>query len=199
MKKILIALMSIIITIGLVGLGTYAVFSDEDTSEDNTFAAGTLQLSVEGESEANESYTWENIKPGESAGWEGVTSPWRLGLYWEVKNTGTLDGILTVSVEDIVDEYWDGTGDPGDLSSLNRIVAGSGDPKLSTQLRPQVRVNGVWKTESSGLHNLNPFTIDLDAGETVTIAIAWGFQENAGNEYQGAKSTVDFNFSIEQK
>lgn len=200
-KKILIGLMTLVLALGLTGAGAFAVFSDTETSEDNTFTAGTLQLDVEKGSEEVKTHTFENIKPGDSAGWEGVTSPWQPGLSWTVENIGSLPGTLTVSVDSITDYYWDqenvvldGNGVPETLG-----VAETGNPRLSTQLRPQVRVNGVWKTESSGIHNLNPFTVDLAAGQTVNIAIAWSFQTAAGNEYQGAKSEVDFKFYLEQK
>ncbi len=181
-KKKLFIILSVAVVFVLVlafgAIGTNAWFNDQETSEGNLFEAGTLELDVQGRNEANESYTFSNIKPGDSAGWEGVTSPWIPGLNWTVKNTGSIDGVLTVSLKDIVNV---------------------GSAPLATQLRPQVRVNGVWKTESSGFHNLNPFTVDLPAGQSVTIAIAWSFYENAGNEYQGASTTFDVHFDLAQK
>jgi len=48
MKKVLIALMAVLITVALAGIGTYAYFSDTGTSNGNTFAAGTLDLNVDG-------------------------------------------------------------------------------------------------------------------------------------------------------
>jgi hypothetical protein len=158
-------------------------------------------LDVDGATVANESYTFSNIKPGDSAGWEGVTSPWVPGLNWTVKNTGSLPGTLTVSVVNIEDKYWDQGSVALDANGIpeSLTLAAAGNPRLSTQLRPQVRVNGTWKTESSGLHNLNPFTINLAAGQSATIEIAWAFQNPANvNDYQGASSTIDFEFRLEQ-
>lgn len=45
------------------GAGTWAFFSDEETAEDNTISAGTIDLDVnEGD---GFSYTWENAAPGD--------------------------------------------------------------------------------------------------------------------------------------
>jgi predicted ribosomally synthesized peptide with SipW-like signal peptide len=200
MRKLLFSFLVLGITSVLAIGATTAYFSDTEISSGNTFTAGTLQLDVNGVSVANESYTFSNIKPGDSAGWEGVTSPWVPGLKWTVKNTGSLDGTLTVSVDSIEDKYWDQTSVALDVNGIpeSLILADVGDPKLSTQLRPQVRVNGTWKAESSGLHNLEPFTIGLASGEEVTILIVWSFSDTVGNEYQGANSTVDFEFHLEQ-
>lgn len=199
-KKILASILMIgMLAFGL-GFGTQALFSDTETSSENTFTAGTLKLDVQSDNGEVVSYTFENIKPGDSAGWEGVTSPWVPGLSWTVTNIGSLGGVLTVSIVNLVDYYWDQENVALDEYGvpLSLVVAGAGDPRLSTQLRPQVRVNGAWKTETSGLHNLNPFTVDLAAGQTVTIAIAWSMPEAAGDEYQGAKTTLDVQFDLEQ-
>jgi len=200
-KKILITVMTLALVAALGVGGALAVFTDTETSEGNTFTAGTLQLDVEKDGVEVKSHTFENIKPGDSAGWHGVTSPWQDGLSWDVKNIGSLPGTLTVSVDSIMDYYWDQNTVALDANGVPESLelAGTGDPRLSTQLRPQVRVNGVWKTESSGLHNLNSFTVDLVAGQTVNIAIAWSFYPAAGNEYQGTKSEVDFKFYLEQQ
>ena len=46
MKTILMSVMAIAIVVGLVGVGTFAYFSDTETSTGNTFTAGTLDLAV---------------------------------------------------------------------------------------------------------------------------------------------------------
>lgn len=192
--------MAVTVTIGLVGLGTFAVFSDTQTSENNQFNAGTLKLDVENVPETVDSFVFGNIKPGDTGGWDGVSwDTWLERLEWDVTNTGSIDGVLTVSIEDIVDRYWSDAAVAGaDPSNIILETAGAGDPRLSSRIRPQVRVDGVWKTESSGFHNLNPFTVDIPAGDTVNIRIAWSFQDS-GNEYQGAETEFDVKFHLEQK
>lgn len=68
MKKILIALMAVMITIGLVGIGTYAYFSDTETSTGNIFTAGTLDIKLWGsdwEDSVTGTWTFDNMAPGD--------------------------------------------------------------------------------------------------------------------------------------
>lgn len=171
MKKIIISLLSLIITFGLFGIGTYGVFAYPETNTD--VSNNTLMLDVKKESGTVKAYTFENIKPGDSGGWNGSQSLFS-PLSWTVKNTGTLDGTLEVSIENIIDN-----------SSL-----------LSTQIRPQIRADGVWVKESSNLGNLPVYRRNLASGEVVVIDIAWKFYESAGNEYQRASTTFDVKFFI---
>ena len=172
MKKIIIAIMALLITFGLIGIGTYGVFAKPET-DNNNIDDGTLKLNVQGRNVANEAYTFGNISPGDSGGWANVQNLFD-GMSWTVQNTGTIDGTLEVSIEDIVDN----------------------SPELSTQIRPQVRADGVLVMESSNLENLPTYKRDLASGEKVTIDIAWKFYEAAGNEYQGAVTKLNVKFFI---
>ena len=61
--------MALIITFGLIGIGTYGVFAKpEDT---NIVDYGKLSLNVLGKNTANEAYFFGNIKPGDFRGWDG--------------------------------------------------------------------------------------------------------------------------------
>ena len=172
MKKIIIAILALTITFGLLGIGTYGVFAKpEDT---NIIDHGKLSLSVLGKTNtANEAYFFENIKPGDSGGWVNVQNLFD-EMSWTVQNTGKLDGTLEVSIEGIVD-----TG-----------------AELSTQIRPQMRADGVPVKESSNLRNLPTYQRDLASGKEVTIDIAWKFYETTGNEYQGASTKLNVKFYI---
>ncbi len=182
MKKIIIALMALIITFGLLGIGTYGVFAKPETDNNNKIDNGTLTLNVQGsnvalkvqgKNVANEAYTFENISPGDSGGWVNVQNLFD-GMSWTVQNAGTIDGTLEVSIEDIVDN----------------------SPELSTQIKPQMRAHGVLVMESSNLRNLPTYKMDLASGEEVTIDIAWKFYEAAGNECQGAVTKLNVKFYI---
>ena len=65
MKKILISLMAIALVIGLVGAGTMAYFSDEETSSDNIFQAGVVDLEMEVNDVASGKVEFTNIAPCE--------------------------------------------------------------------------------------------------------------------------------------
>jgi len=62
MKKILTSLLTLTLVAGLVGAGTMAYFSDTETSSDNTFVAGSIDLEVGNTSTyngvANAGTTW---------------------------------------------------------------------------------------------------------------------------------------------
>ncbi|MEA2056710.1 MAG: TasA family protein [Patescibacteria group bacterium] len=55
MKKILTSALVLVATVSAVALGTSAYFSDTETSTNNTFTTGTIDISVDGEN------PWENI------------------------------------------------------------------------------------------------------------------------------------------
>jgi hypothetical protein len=169
-KKILIAVMALLITLGLLGIGTYGVFAKpEDT---NITDYGKLSLDVLGKNTINESYSFGNIKPGDSEGWNGAKNI--SGMSWTVKNTGTIDGSLEISIENINDN-------------------GS---NLSKQIIPQLRINDVLISEFSDISNFPVFRRTLASGEEAKVEIAWKFNENAGNEYQGASTTYNVKFYI---
>lgn len=172
MKKIIIALMALIITFGLLGIGTYAVFGEPETDNKPIINNPTLTLDVEKENGAVKAYTFANIKPGDSGGWVDVQNLFD-GMSWTVQNTGT-DGTLEVSTEVIVD-----TG-----------------AELSTQIKAQMRADGGPVMEPSNLRDLPTYQSVLASGKEVTIDIAWKFNEAAGNEYQGAITKLNVKFYI---
>ena len=88
-EKILVSLM----LIGLISLvigSTYSFFSDIETSEDNSFIAGTLNLQVGDEDPSTVKFTIQDLKPGDSG-----------RIVWNVKNTGSLSGNFSVTVSAI--------------------------------------------------------------------------------------------------
>lgn len=94
MKRIVVSLMVIALICGLIGSGIYATFSDSETSSDNNFISGTLDLKL---SDANEtlqdgvtgSIGATGMKPDDSA----TVSGWI-----KVKNSGSLSGTLTLTI-----------------------------------------------------------------------------------------------------
>ena len=85
-RKLLLSSIAIAATATLLGVGTYAKYSDKETSATATVTAGTLNLEVGG-SAVGEEYSVTNAYPGYTTG---------TGSGFVLKNTGTLPGSLHV-------------------------------------------------------------------------------------------------------
>lgn len=136
MRKILISLMAIVLVLGLVGGGVFAYLSDVETSGQNTFTDGTIDLQVVSPY-GGESYpdfpppktyngqdipgiTVSDVQPGDTA------AEWRM----HVNNLGSLDGVLFIhfvvtandenTLEEPEQDFGD-TGEPGELGA-NLVV-----------------------------------------------------------------------------
>lgn len=90
MKKILMSVM-VVALVSVVGYGaTQAYFSDTETSEDNSFTSGVLDLQVEGE-DSIVPFTVTNIVPGETKG----------STTYMMQNVGTVPGVVTMKVTNV--------------------------------------------------------------------------------------------------
>lgn len=191
MKKILGLIVVALLVIGLVGGGTYAYFSDVETSEDNTFTAGTLDLSVDTENPWDTTkITASAMKPGDS----GVAT-------MTLKNEGNIDGTLTVDLTNLVDDPGttpepEPTPDNGELSANMDIVLwvdADGDG---------VKDTGETELYSGKLNEYSggPYTVGtLAGGATTYVSLSYSINgAEVGNEIQGDISTFDIEFNLEQ-
>ncbi|HEX9093235.1 MAG TPA: TasA family protein, partial [Coriobacteriia bacterium] len=83
-KKILLSILAIAVVVGMVGVGTYALWTDSVTSAGNSFATGSLSLTVNGYHDPGACFAFSNLKPGE---YKTIT--------FNAKNTGSIDGKLS--------------------------------------------------------------------------------------------------------
>ena len=100
MKKIIALAIAFMVCAGMTSIGTWAYFSDTQTSTGNLFAAGTLDLSpstsgtgptgkytvTAGGNQANGKVIFQKLLPGESG-----------SITWVLTNNGTLSGNLTIA------------------------------------------------------------------------------------------------------
>jgi spore coat-associated protein N len=91
-RKFVIAIVTVILTVGLVGTGALAYFQDTETSTGNTFTAGTLDLKLADYDEdadmgpddgVTATWTMTNMAPGVTS-----TTSWDVDL----SNSGTIAG-----------------------------------------------------------------------------------------------------------
>jgi predicted ribosomally synthesized peptide with SipW-like signal peptide len=97
-KKIIGLSLSALVILGMVAVGTFAYFSDTETSTGNTITAGTLNLTADesgtsgnwaltaGDDGANEYGTLSLLKPGDSG-----------TITWLLTNAGNLAGAMTIT------------------------------------------------------------------------------------------------------
>ncbi len=190
-KKLVFSLLALMLVVGLVGAGSFAVFSDTEKSEENVFQAGTLELDVEGADEGVTTYSFENIKPGDIGGWDGLhdNPQWITERpQWTVKNTGSLPGELTVTIENIRDY------DEND----NQIDTADGALSWAIDIWFKGGGSNFWGHLGRGEPAL---VIDLDPGDEITVQCQWqlGSEPNDGwNVLQGHSTEFDVRFYLEQ-
>ncbi|RST73734.1 cell division protein FtsN [Siminovitchia acidinfaciens] len=186
-KKLGMGVASAALGIALVGGGTFAYFSDTETSA-NTFAAGTLDLTLNPQEIINVS----KIKPGDS-----------MLRTFKLKNDGSLD-IKTVGLEtsyEVTDTKGDNAGE--DFGEHIRVNFLTNVNQLSTPIHT---------TTLAALKNENPDVIKqlfidklfgnggLKPGQTHNLAVQFEFVDNDHdqNKFQGDELELTWDFTAYQ-
>jgi hypothetical protein len=198
MKKILFSL----ITIGIVGSFSYfltqAYFTDKKTSSGNTFAVGTLNLEVGGNSGSNvEPFVISDIGSGVNSG----------SKTWKIKNTGSLPGQFSASLDKITN-YENGCNDPekevdttcenpgpnkGELGKYIKVIYYfNGEKKVESYMTEtaSIEINNQWNA-------IDPLIV-LNPGEEAELKMDWVADDNYGNEIQSDSLDFDMSFSLKQ-
>jgi spore coat-associated protein N len=191
-KKLGMGVMSAALGLSLVGGGTYAFFSDTETSN-NTFAAGTLDLKLDPTTFVDVS----NLKPGDT-------------MFREFKliNSGTLDidNILLSTGYKVTDAKGDNKGDFGEHIRVNFLYNADKDslPIQSLTLKEL-------QDKSKNMDDPNViqfwdefwdqiFNGILAAGSDDTLYVQFEFVDNGEdqNEFQGDKLELEWKFNATQ-
>lgn len=185
-KQLGMGVMSAALGLTLIGGGTYAYFSDSETSN-NTFAAGTLDLSAEPTTVINV----DNIKPGDS-----------MTRDFELKNNGTLD-IKNVSLDtdySVVDAKGDNSEDFGKYIEVEFLYN-------ADQLNEV-----IYKTTLDKLKDMSPEAVKekvfdevlgeegLKAGDEDDMVVRFNFVDNGKdqNQFQGDSLKLTWTFNAKQ-
>lgn len=132
MKKILLSLLTIVGVVTATAVATQAVFSDTETSEDNTFAAGTLDLKVDNQDDPNIVHvTLNNMKPGDTQTYN-----------WTLSNSGSLDGQPYIEIINLVDSDNDCTEPEINAPDATCGNPGVGEGELSDNLYITINAAG---------------------------------------------------------
>jgi predicted ribosomally synthesized peptide with SipW-like signal peptide len=203
MKKILGLMVAALLVIMMVGGGTWAYFSDTESSANNSLAAGTLDLNINGDNEAVTTFSVDNKAPGDSGNGSSTLT-----------NVGSLDGELDIVFSEVTNtggsggtQFEDGVGDLGGKAEMAVFVDVDSDEAWS---------DGDIGLKSDGSKYNHPTALSYatinsyseqswDAIETLAaeasdkIVIMWQIPgETTGNEIQGDSISLDITFTLEQ-
>ncbi|WP_449355057.1 TasA family protein [Virgibacillus natechei] len=170
----------------LIGGGTFAYFSDSETTN-NTFAAGTLDLGVE----PTEVINVENIQPGDS-----------MTRDFELQNNGSVDmnEVLLETDYAVMDAEGDNTDDFGNHIQVEFLYN-------ADQLNEV-----IYETTLADLREMTPEAVNeevfipalgedgLEAGTSDDIVVEFTFVDNGEdqNEFQGDSLNLEWTFTAQQ-
>jgi predicted ribosomally synthesized peptide with SipW-like signal peptide len=212
MKKLLFTLMAVVLCLGLVG-GAFAYFSDTETSINNTFTTGTLDLVL-----SNDYVNWANGVSGtwnSPAGWapgENYTATIYLG------NTGSVDAMAVYTDWDwsSVAGYTDlanwiqvtGIWDSTDGYSFNAIPPPPGVDITPFDGKISLYELASWSERNSTTWPGDIWTAGYPAagtdpaiaanGGTLGIRFQFKLMEAAGNDLQGKSLAINVVFTATQ-
>ncbi len=203
-----------LLVIGIVGstaaAGTMAYFSDEEISEDNTFAAGELDLGINWDASYNgeevssqdeivdcdEShdnptctvFELDDIKPGDSGQADFGLQPFDNPAYiWiNVNVTENLDNSCPEPEENAEPGCHD--DNVGELPEGITLTVTDNDGNEVVSDEPVENVAGQG-------YNLGVY----DGGDIGDLTVEWNFPTDAGNQYQTDSMTLDFTFHAQQE
>ena len=178
MRKVLMAAMALALVAGLIGMGVYAKWSDTETSEDNYFQAGSLDLKVNDADDPKVPVLIEagNVFPGQT---DSVTVT--------LKNAGTLEGKAYLKI-----------------MNLNCVENGVIEPEVGDEPGKvelcdaiKVTIGGVTKTLPEWVGQTVSLG-DLAGNDSMTVIISWEIDKYAGPNIMTDKCTFNIEFSLEQ-
>ncbi len=192
-----------VMAIGVIGSGAY--FSDTETSNGNSFTAGTLDLAVDGHNGVNfVKFTVHNYPP--------QSGPER--YVFELKNLGTLPGFIdlhniavTSHENDILepeDEAGDTTADEGELEDvmgLTLFLDQNGNGWYNDEDRDFPDYGGKWYDgRVAGIASHYDKSVPIAAGGTkyITVQIGW-WSTPDDNKAMGDSFDLDITFELAQK
>lgn len=182
MKKLLLGLLTVGI-VSVIAIGaTRAYFTDSATVDDNTFTAGKLDFTLNGDMTETKSIDLGPMEPGVEYG------PYEMKVYNKNLPASTMD------MKYRFDASRESQTVPGFYGKLNvRAVHGFCDGSYPGDVNPTNDFTGrladmTWDstTDSIGSGRLSP---------NITHCFAFYFEldSSAGNEFQGAGAVVDIN------
>jgi predicted ribosomally synthesized peptide with SipW-like signal peptide/uncharacterized repeat protein (TIGR02543 family) len=207
MKRIILSILSVVLAVGMVGGGAFAYFRDTETSSDNTFTAGILDMAVDCDGDTEFLATddplplifdylpvGKPIAPGDSG---------EATLSLHLKEATTINADLWMQVTNLVNI--DAPNPEPEVSEtikdltisdeiLTKVWLDDGDNILETG--ELVIVDGTLDT----LIARGQFAVayNVQGGQTKYVGWSWELPTTVGNESQGDTCTFDIIFGADQ-
>jgi predicted ribosomally synthesized peptide with SipW-like signal peptide len=194
MKKIILSLTLIGLTIGGVTAATVAYFTDTATLSGTTFSTSTMDLAIDS-NPAPDAWNWvDNFASGTTISGLYPGYPNKAEHNWQVldlKNIGTVDGNLTLQLNAT---SWSALGD-NLVFTVSYDSANNGTfVPVTTGTLAQFAGNTYTLGGFSGVTNSN----GGQDGKMASVKIEWSVPGSAGNDIQGKSVTIDAVFGLEQ-
>lgn len=190
-KKLAMGVATGMLAVGMIGGGTYAYFNDVEVNA-STFAAGTLDINVTGNDEANAIINVDNLKPGDT-----------MKRKFKLNNTGSLDvsKVLLTSKYTVTDAKGDNAGvDFGEHIKVKFLVNDDKRTEVihettlkklsSTDVVERDLLGWILGGENSG----------LKAGTSDDLTVLFEFVDNGKDQniFQGDSLKLEWTFDAKQ-
>jgi spore coat-associated protein N len=190
MKKIVGLTIVVLLLAGMAGIGTWAFFSDIETSTGNTLTAGTLNLKTNDADGVTQTLMATNMAPGDTVGPQSIT----------LKNSGSVAGTtLGLSFS-----YTESDGSPNAVNmSADETAAKIEVTTLSydgsSLLSSVIDNNSNGYKDVQDLKNASLSSLGgIGAGASKIFQIGVQLRADTGNDFQADGITVTMTFVLNQ-
>jgi len=192
MKKAIGLAIAFMLAVAVIGVGTFAYFADTESSSDNQFTAGTLDLKTDDADGVSRTLYATSMAPGDTEGPSTIV----------LKNSGSVDG----STLDIAFSYVESDGSPNSVDKTPDDTAGMMEVTTLTY-----GTHDLLTAVDDGEHNGNGYVdiydladSDLSGQTGIGISVPKDFiievqlRSNTGNDFQADGVTVTMTFTLNQ-
>lgn len=190
MKRILGLTIALMLFIGMAAIGSWAYFSDTETSTSNTLAAGTLDLKTDDADGVTQTLFATNMAPGDTVGSANIT----------LKNNGSVNATTLDMVFNYAES--DGTPNPTNMTAdataavLEVTVLNYGASSLLSSVSDNNSntykdIEDLKNANLSGLSGIGP-------SATKQFEIAVRLRPETGNDFQADGISVTMTFTLNQ-
>ncbi len=190
MKKIVGLSLALVMVVGMIGIETFAYFSDTETSSGSQLVAGTLDLKTNDTDGVSQTLYATNMSPGATLGPSTIT----------LKNDGTTDGATL----DIVFSYVESDGSPNSVNKTADEVAAMMEV-ITLNYGGSSLLSSISDINSNGykdVYDLKNYDLTgqsgIAASATKDFVISVRLRSETGNDFQSDGITIAMTFTLNQ-